>query len=352
MDKEVFSMRLKTARLIRGLSMDDLVEKLDRQVTKNAIARYERGEILPRMAVLEHMIKVLDLPIDYFFRPQSVEIDNVDFRTKSRLSVKEEESVRARVSELMERYLETERLLLMDEHFVNPIEGFVVHSAEEAEVAAMLWLQKLGLNEKGLINIYGLLEDQYVKVIELDAPDAFDGMALKVNKSISVVVINSNMTVERRRFTALHELAHLMLQFDAGMSNEGKEKCCHRFAGAALMPARLLQSLLGNQKETIYLSELIKIKEVYGISIQALMYRAEETGLISYRRLLRFKSWIADNNHYKEERLGSYKGKEETQRFETLVLRALAQEKVTVGKAAELLRLKVYEVKNLIKEAF
>ncbi len=122
------------------------------------------------------------------------------------------------------------------------------------------------------------------------------------------------------------------------------------FAGSALMPRNLMYDLLGKDRDAIFLKELIEIKELYGISIQALMYRAEEYDIISYRRHLHFKNWIADKK--KEEGLGNYTGKEETDRFELLVLKALDGEKITLAKASELLRMPMQELKEKIKDRF
>jgi len=86
--KEIFSKRLKSARLLAGLSQDKLVEAIDQQVSKNAIAKYERAEMMPNSKVLIALSKALDVKTDYFFRPFTVEIDQVEFRKKSKLELK------------------------------------------------------------------------------------------------------------------------------------------------------------------------------------------------------------------------------------------------------------------------
>jgi len=352
MERETIGKRLRSARLMRGLTMDELIGQMQHKVSKNAISRYENGVMVPRLTVLEDLARVLQQPLDYFMRPVSVVVKYVKFRTKSALPAKAIDSIQAQAIELMERYLETERLLMHNSSFVNPMAGTVIHNAQEAETAANNWRQSWQLGEKGLHNIYGLLEKHHIKVAELENTDeAFDGLAITINDDAPIIMLNKQMTIERRRFTALHELAHLLFTFDEQhMSNDEQEKACHRFAGAALMPCSLLQSLLGSKRESVLLDELINIKELYGISLQALMYRCVECDIISYRRHLTFKNWIADN--LKEEGLGSYQGKEETNRFELMVLKALDQEQVSLSKAADLLRMEVRQLKQKLERRF
>ncbi len=61
-----------------------------------------------------------------------------------------------------------------------------------------------------------MLEDKGYKVIELDAPDGFDGMKADVDGK-KIIVLKKSMKqgedVVRKRLTALHELAHHSLQF-------------------------------------------------------------------------------------------------------------------------------------------
>ena len=64
----------------------------------------------------------------------------------------------------------------------------------------------------------------------------------------------------------------------------------NRFAGAFLMPAEALWREIGKHRTTISLGELLRLKELFGASIQAITYRCHDLGIIndaSYRRLFR-----------------------------------------------------------------
>ncbi len=66
MDKETIGKRIKSARLLRGLTMDELIARMTHKVTKNAISRYERGTMMPRLEVLDDLAKALKLELAYF----------------------------------------------------------------------------------------------------------------------------------------------------------------------------------------------------------------------------------------------------------------------------------------------
>ena len=47
MTNDSFSIRLREARLMMGLSMDKLVERTNGAITKQSISRYEKGIMRP-----------------------------------------------------------------------------------------------------------------------------------------------------------------------------------------------------------------------------------------------------------------------------------------------------------------
>lgn len=80
---DIFSRRLRQARLMRGISLEKLAQSLAAPVSKQAINKYEKGQMKPDSSVLIALANALDMKIDYFFRPFTVEVDKVEFRKKS-----------------------------------------------------------------------------------------------------------------------------------------------------------------------------------------------------------------------------------------------------------------------------
>ena len=131
------------------------------------------------------------------------------------------------------------------------------------------------------------------------------------------LLIVQNHTVERKRFTALHELGHLVLRFSPELSDIEKESLCHAFAVAMLIPNETFIQEVGSKKRNIIsIGELMNIKETYGISIQAIMARTKSLQIINENRCIRFRKYIY--NDREEKNLGKYQGKEQPVRFISL----------------------------------
>ena len=66
------------------------------------------------------------------------------------------------------------------------------------------------------------------------------------------------------------------------------EKAANRFAGAFLMPTEAVWGEIGKHRTTISLGELLRLKELFGASFQAIVYRCHDLGILgdaAYRRM-------------------------------------------------------------------
>lgn len=342
--KEIFSKRLKSARTLAALSQDELVEKMGNIVSKNAISKYEKGEMMADGSILLALSKALNVKPDYFFRPFTVEIEKVEFRKKQKLAVKDVNAIKQTVTDVVERYLEVEQFLNIESAFINPLSGIAVSTFKDVDKAAMMVRSEWNLGLNALPNVIDLLEDKEIKVIEIDAPDEFDGFSGWADGRIPIIVINKNYNVERKRLTALHELGHLILTLKSDISDKDKERICFQFAGAMLLPETTFKTEIGNSRSHFSLPELIAIKESYGISIQAIMARAKNLGIITELQFISFRKFISHNRT--ESGLGSYSGLEKAFRFKQLIYRAAAEEVISLSKAANLSNQKLAEFRK------
>lgn len=290
------------------------------------------------------LAKALEVKPDYFFRPYSVEIGKVEFRKKKRLTVKEVKAIKQRVTDFVQRYLEVEQFLNISTSFHNPIEGIAVNSFSDIEKASLKVRRKWNLGLNSLPNVIDILEDNEIKVIEINAHEDFDGFSGWADNRIPVIVINENFNAERKRLTALHELGHLILKLPDSISDKEKEKLCFQFAGAMLLPETTFKTEIGEHRSHFALQELIAMKESYGISIQGIMARAKDLEIINEARFVAFRKWI--NNNRAEKDLGSYIGQEKAYRFKQLIYRAASEEVISLSKAANLSNQKLAEFRK------
>ncbi|MET0636659.1 MAG: XRE family transcriptional regulator [Chitinophagaceae bacterium] len=334
-----FAQRLKSARKMKGWSLQDLSDNLRVNLSKQAINKYELGEMNPSSEVLLALAAALDVKPDYFLR-DPVELEAISFRKTSSLPSKEIERITEIVRDHLERYLEVEQLLGINTIFKSHIRASKISKVEQVEKLAKELNEAWNLGHDPIPNVIDMLEEHGVKVIEIDAPDGFDGLSTWVGK-IPVVVVNRQFTIERKRFTALNELGHLIIPIAV---EADEERICHAFAGAMLLPDGSLEKLLGEKRKNIAIGELVSIKEQFGVSVQAIMMRAQQKGIVDKTAVSKF--WRTIGGNKKEIGLGEFKGNEKSYRFQHLVFRLAAEGVVSLSKAANLAGKKLAEFRD------
>jgi transcriptional regulator with XRE-family HTH domain len=209
--KEIVSSKIKQARILQAMSLQDLADRIG--VSKQMISKYEKGDSIPSSKMLIKLAKALEVKMDYFFLPSSVELGEINFRKKNSFSIKKINSLKEKIKIELSNYLEIENILQINNSFENPIKRRKVSASNDIEeIVSDLRIEwEIGFDP--IHNIIQLLEDKEIKIIEINEPENnFDGLATIINGKYPVVVLNKTFSVERKRFTLLHELGHLLLE--------------------------------------------------------------------------------------------------------------------------------------------
>ncbi len=298
--------RIERARLMRGHSLRSLAEVLDGKFSHTTLQKYEKGVLCPDTGTLGLLARALEIRVDYFLNQDQFKLETVEYRKLSKLGKKEQKQIEEEAFEFFERYLEIENIMAV-------------------------FFEKLMLEEHG------------VKVKIMEGREGFDGfsaIARAGKQEVPTVALSgkNRKDLPRLRFTALHELAHLVLRLPERLSSAEKERACHRFAGALLIPKQVFIRIFGENRQKISIPELKAIKGEWGISCSATMARARDLGLITAGR---YKSFciMANKWHWRTNEPGRWVGEETSSRFKHLVFRALAEEIITTSKACGLLDL-------------
>jgi Zn-dependent peptidase ImmA (M78 family)/DNA-binding XRE family transcriptional regulator len=338
-DTNFFGTRLKLARKMAGLSLQDLSNILENIVTKQALNKYEQGLMNPSTEVLLSLSKVLNVRPDYFLKKDEIVLGNIYFRKKESLLKKSEESIIEKARDYVERFLEIESIVGIESEFINPIKEKIIRNENDVEEAAELLRKAWELGNSPIPNIVEMLELKGVKVSLIDETDEIDGFSSMIANDIPLIVVNiRNKPVERIRFTLIHELAHIILSFEKSLISNLKhiEKLSHLFSSCFLLPKKLLIKLIGGlHRNYIDIKELITIKEYFGISIKAILYRLSELSIITKNYYQRWMIYLSKNYGQKNEP-GEYKAEERQRLFQKLVYRALAEGLISISKAASL----------------
>ena len=327
--------RIQSARRMAGLSLQELADRMDNPVSKQAINQFEQGKIKPETDTLFNIAKALNVRLDFFYRKTTVSLGKIEYRKQVKLTKTEDIIIQETAKDKLERYFELEEITNSFSEFQNPLKvDFIINNLDDIEKAAeevrIAW--SLGVNP--ISNVVEMLEEKGIKVIEVNASSSFQGFHAEVNNR-HLIVLNSNDDAFRKRFTASHELGHILLKFADGVSNGEIEKYCHSFSGAFLFPRESVLKVFSEKRKKLSFAELIQQKCYYGISIQAILMRLKNLEIINEATHKGLIIWM-NKSGYRTKEPGNYAGVEKAIRFSQLLYRAAIEEVISLSKAAAL----------------
>ncbi|WP_329218944.1 ImmA/IrrE family metallo-endopeptidase [Streptomyces sp. NBC_01485] len=270
--------RLRLARHLAGLRKNGLADKVDK--TPTAIASYEKNTKRPAPATVAQLS--LALGVDpAFFLPGPVELEFSDVVAHFR-SLRSTTQL-ARDQALAYGLATVEVSATLERHVEFPaasVPNFEVKSDDDSpeEAANSLrsaWEMPLG----PISHLVRSAENRGVLVVFSPPASAsvdaysFEGM------SRPVVVLNpTKRDYYRQRFDLAHELGHLVMHSDAEPGSAKIEAQADRFAAEFLMPGEQISELLPSKADW---GKLQRLKESWGVSLQALLYRSRALGEMS-----------------------------------------------------------------------
>ena len=329
--------RIHRARVGAGLSLRALADRAD--VSQTTISKFEKALLTPSSPMLLALARACDVKVEYFFRPDSVELGQPEYRKRSRLGKKALARIQANVMDQAERYLQLLSL------FPRPpiLEWKVpdglptqICSYEQLEECATGLRQAWSLGLNPLPDLIGTLEEHGILVLvtPVDDKGRFDGLAATID-GLPLVVVGESWPGDRQRFTLAHELGHLVLH--NGLSSDlDEEKACNRFAGAFIAPKEAVLAELGSRRTHLEPRELYTLKQSYGLSMAGWLFRAADNAIITESQKMRLYKQFSMRGWRKTEP-GSQVPSEHPHQFEKLVFHALAEDYIGESKAAELL---------------
>ncbi len=225
---------------------------------------------------VQRIAAVLSFPSDFFYEPDGlVGLPlSVHPMHRKKQSVGER-AIRQIHAELNMRLIHLRRLLSAVETKAElPLPWIDVdEGGGPREIAKKIrkgWMLPAGPIE----NLTAYAERAGILVIwcQFDAP--VDGVAMRVNDLPPCVFLNSSCTADRMRFSLAHEIGHLIMH---RVPTETIEEEANTFAAELLVPEKeLRRSLIGGR---LTLERLAQQKAHWHVSMQFLLYQAQETGL-------------------------------------------------------------------------
>ena len=266
---------ITVARESRGFSQLELAEKLS--LSPSNLSRMEQDFIEVGENHLKAITTILNYPEEFFYQEGETLPPALALRKRNVVAQKIMLPIEAQVNIYR---LNVEKLLkAIGQPEINLPVLDIEKLGSPAEAARKL--RKLWKIEKGAINnLTQVLEDNGLFLINFDFnTERVDGMSILADGKFPVIFSNKRSLGDRQRFTLAYELGHLVMHlqtnpsFTRDISHEANE-----FAAEFLMPEK---DIKGDFKDGVNLNVLADLKRKWKLSMQALLYRANDIGVIT-----------------------------------------------------------------------
>lgn len=324
----MLSIKLKETRNKAGLSMDSLADLIE--VSKQSIYKYEKNLQSPSPEMLNKISLALNTPIEDFFYKNNRGLSKISFRNGIEHAMIKLSNIEDEIIEELDLIFELERIVDDVPKFKNPLSNFSILKMSDVDKAADNLRSLWGLGEIPIASVVDLLEYKGVCVIEKFSSYQFDGFSAFYKERPLIVLNTSFQEITRRRFTAFHELGHIILEkFVSDKLKHKIEDICNAFAGALLIPSIVLKKFWQGRKSFL-MQDFINLKQCFGISIKAIWFRAIFLELITWDTYRKWKDAYEIQTTY-----GSFVGNETPKSFHFLISKCIAIGRITAEKLIE-----------------
>lgn len=280
-------VRLTQARHLAGLTKKQVADRV--HVTPSAIGQFETGMARPRADLVPRLAKALSVPAAFFLagRPHA-QVDGAMAHFRSLRSTRVYQRHKA-ISHVEQAWELTHALEKRVRFPPVDLPGFADGEAHpgaalppEPAAAARLLRDYWNLGTGPVSHLVRQLEARGIIVTspppdpDSATVDAFSAACLP--RPIIVLTANRSDDVYRYRFTAAHELGHLVLHADTAPGDVQQEREADAFAAEFLTPRTSILPQLPGRTD---LGRLAELQQVWGVSVSSLLYRCREVGLLS-----------------------------------------------------------------------
>lgn len=280
--------KLKTARIFRGFTLEDLEEKLG--ISHQSISNYENDKAHPDLEMLKKIANILEFTPSFFYatdteilKPETSHF----FRSGAAVAVKYKNRVKEKIKIIayIIDFIQSKMKLpyFTYPNFIKRYSEFRQYDLEEIDEIATQLRRYIGLGDGPINNITALCERLGIIISFAEMEDEKIDACTVFYKGRPYIILNQEkISSVRLRFNIAHELGHILLHSNYN-EKDVKDKSKHkrieqeanRFASAFLMP----ESTIVPELASAGLDYLLLLKEHWKVSVQAIIYRAEELGI-------------------------------------------------------------------------
>ena len=359
MMKSELAARLKAARESLGFTLTEAAQMLGFQ-NYQTLKSIEDGEREVKASELSFFSKSYFISISNLIGQKDIQQPN-DFIWRNPPDANKKKQIEAKIYYKCEQYSLLEKLLnikskksiffdlTLDEMRTN---NDISNLAEEFRGCS-------NLGSRPAFTLQKILEQDFsIKILFEQIPEG-SAVLLHHSEFGSVIVINSEETPWRRNYDLAHELFHLITWKIISQNDLYKsahfdqiEKKAEQFASILLLPAvevkAKIMERIENQNGLTY-SDLIDIAMEFGISMQALLYRMANIGMMKWEDA---DKYAKDQELIKMSRQKRNKEKEEKpniERFNALAIRCLRKGLISRGQFAKIVGIDRSDIDDFIE---
>jgi Zn-dependent peptidase ImmA (M78 family)/transcriptional regulator with XRE-family HTH domain len=277
----IFGDRVRQARELRKLTQFELAERLG--VTQSFVSQIEGGWANPPEEFMSKLVFEVGFPRTFFEQPTNDDfpVGSLLFRAHTSMTDVEQREIyrwAQTVYDLYRRMTAVRRIREIPLH--------IPRSQQPPALAAALARSELGLApDVPIPNLINALEKAGVLLIALPnqfrGRDAFSLWAGWQNDQRRPVIIVSEQPADRLRMSVAHELGHLVMHQPLTVGMGDIENQAKEFAGCFLLPENAMRREL---MPPVTLDTFLNLKPKWGVSMQALIVRAHELGIVTTRK--------------------------------------------------------------------
>lgn len=345
--QDSLAIKLKTARAATGSSTRAVAKQISKKFpTSHAtIANYESGKTVPSIDVLAALAQFYDRPLNWFLE-RGKSLTGVRYRNlKSRMKAGDLHQFEANVQRWVDAYVSIERRL--DKSLICSIDKFRKQFQLKPDTLARHVREALEIStDEPVSSMVDVLEQFGIRVIEEPTDLKIDGLAAKYDGEY-VVVLNPTVSNDRVRLNAAHELAHVLYgdcDRDEPESKEMEQKA-FEFGSHLLLPNNQLKQAFTGKS----MVRLVQFKEKFGISLSAMVYRAEKLKFIKKSEAKSL--WIEFSRRGWRSNEPGYVRPDRATRFEQLIEEACEMGSMSIKEVSDLAGVRPDEIRNRLNLA-
>lgn len=268
---------LLLARRYRGMSQTAVAKAA--RLNQGHYSRIENGLLPsgPSDKNVETLAAVLRLPADFFYQPASVHGLPLSVHPMHRKMASVSESA------LQVLHAETNIRLIHLRYLLSAVEAKTelllpwidIDEGGGPEAVAATVRRMWGIPRGPFSNLTEAVERAGVIVVWCDFGVGIDGLTLRAPDLPPCIFLNKKVPADRMRFSLAHELGHIVMH---RIPTDDMENEANAFARAILMPSPdIKKDFVGR----LNLERLIRLKAVWRVSIQLLLYQATALGCVT-----------------------------------------------------------------------